>query len=64
MILVWEHKASAIVAVSITGVPIEVELTGIRAIVVIAAAIEPRVTRVHEIGVVHLKSDWVIFLTT
>jgi hypothetical protein len=57
MILVCKHQAAAIVDVSTAIVPIEIELTSIRAIVVIAAAFEPRITRVHEIGVVHLKSD-------
>jgi hypothetical protein len=55
MILVWEHKASGIVSVSITIVVVEIELTSIGAIVVIAAAFEPRVTRVHEVRVVHKK---------
>lgn len=51
-----ENKAEPDVSVGTSCVPIEVELTCENSIVVIAASIEPRISRVNKVRIVAVRS--------
>ncbi len=56
-ILVCENEARTIVGVDTACVPIEIECPSQNSVRVIAASIEPRVSRVNEVGIVAVKSQ-------